>query len=80
MASWLIAYDRSAGELLRCEEYASSQEALRARFSVETTAEAWPGLEVVVLSAASPDAIKMTHGRYFPTVIIPPDYENEPPP
>jgi hypothetical protein len=62
---WLVVYRRSAGELLRCEEFADSGEALDERFRLELRAGSGPDLEIVVLSADSLDTVKKTHARYF---------------
>lgn len=42
--------------------------ALQARFQAEREGIAQAGVEVVVLSAESADAIRLTHGRYFKTI------------
>ena len=65
MSSWLIVYARRTANLLRCEEFSDSREALRERFVVEGANRDNPDLEVVVLGADSLSTIKVTHGRYF---------------
>jgi hypothetical protein len=69
---WLIVYDRTKGELLRCTEYRSDlsgELAILDRFAVE---RAHPELEVVVLGGDSLDTIKRTHSRYFANEAAPP--------
>jgi len=63
MTHWLIIYHRKRGELLSCDEYADSREALAERFRLER--DAHPDVEIVVLGAESLEALKVTHGRYF---------------
>jgi hypothetical protein len=67
MPHWLIVYDRSQGELLRCCEFSDSQEALRERFAVERDNREKSWLEIVVLGGNSLETIKSTHSRYFAT-------------
>jgi len=64
----LLVYDRSHGRLVREQSYADSQAALEERFAAERTHRGNPGIEVVVLTAESRDAIRRTHGRYFHSV------------
>lgn len=67
MKSFLIVYDRRAGELreFRVFDAHESAEALQERFRQELNYGSDSGIEVVVLRATSEDAIKETHNRYF---------------
>ena len=75
MSHYLIVYSRSQGKLLRFTEYASERSgdlSLADRFAYEAEHGIDPDVEVVVLGAGSVDALKRTHGRYFPAS-VPPD-------
>jgi hypothetical protein len=65
---FLIQYNRRAGRLVRLERFATSQrvEANRARLDLEIELR-HQGVnhEVVILEAASEEAVRKTHGRYF---------------
>lgn len=63
--NWLIVYRRKRGELLRCEEYADSAEAIAERFRLEREHPGDRDLEIVVLGADSLETVKRTHRRYF---------------
>ena len=72
---FLIQYDRSTGTLRVFEPFDDAQrgEAERARLALEL--ENRPGsTEVVVLEAASEEALRRTHRRYFesPTDLLTP--------
>ena len=54
--------------MLREEEFADVNEALRERFRMEKLHRANPDIEVVVLSAESREALLKTHARYFLTL------------
>jgi hypothetical protein len=66
MKQYLLVYRQSTGTLLELRELGEDvQAALQARFAAE---HEWWGdrdIEVVVLSAASRDALIQTHARYF---------------
>lgn len=62
---FLVVYDRTAGELLRLEQYESAGSAMQARFKAEAENRGRKDVEVVALSAASEDDLRRTHGRYF---------------
>jgi hypothetical protein len=68
MGHWLIIHDRSTGRLLTCDEYQDGGLAIRHRFEWERFYAGCDDAEVVVLSAASLDAVRATHGRYFALV------------
>ena len=65
MIHFLLVFDRPQGRLLREQPYADHRTALEERFAVERTHRGNPGIEVVVLTAESKDAIRRTHSRYF---------------
>jgi hypothetical protein len=66
---FLLVYRRSAGRLAEPPQDLGSDRdaALRVRFERERRERADPDVEVVVLGAASLDALKRTHARYFKT-------------
>jgi hypothetical protein len=67
MRHFLLVYDRLLGELIEEREFADRSEALKARFAAERAGR--PGhIEIVVLNADSPEAIRRTHARYFQSV------------
>ena len=57
-------FNRTTGHVLEQIELQDSGEAVRERFRREA-AGVDPDVEVVVLGAASIDALHATHGRYF---------------
>lgn len=65
MNHYLVVFDRSKGEILHRQRYLDRDEALKARFSEERKRNNEPDVEVVVFGAASWDALRRTHGRYF---------------
>jgi hypothetical protein len=65
VSHFLVVYDRTAGELMRLEQYESAGLAMQARFRAEAEHRGHKNVEVVALSAASEDDLKRTHGRYF---------------
>ena len=71
MKHFLIVYHRKRGQiLLGPDEYAEadSHAALRRRIALEEQYLTDPEVEVVVLSGASLDHLKFSHGRYFKTI------------
>jgi hypothetical protein len=62
---YLIVFDRSRSAVLRYEAFSTRQAALEARFEAERELGRDSDIEVVVLGAASPEALKRTHSRYF---------------
>jgi len=65
VAHFLLVYDRDAGKLVRQEQYATSDGAMRARFTAEAEFSGKPEIEIVALVAESEAAARVTHGRYF---------------
>ncbi|SCD47165.1 hypothetical protein E6P78_30980 [Streptomyces sp. A0958] len=65
MTNVLVVYDRSAGRLLREEQYDRRQDALRARFATEREFKGRSNVEVVVLGANNRNDLLKTHARYF---------------
>jgi hypothetical protein len=68
MKHFLLVFDRSEGRLLSLVEHAKRADALQARFDTEKQHRQDPSIEVVVLTAASEDALRRTHARYFEDV------------
>jgi hypothetical protein len=67
MAHFLLIYDRGTGTLLRRAQFESDSEALDARFAAEVEYGQQPGIEILAISAASEEALRKSHGRYFLT-------------
>jgi hypothetical protein len=65
MNHYLIVFDRSNSDVIRCEQYETRSEALQARFAAEREFGHSDDIEVVVLGARSQDAMRRTHSRYF---------------
>jgi hypothetical protein len=65
VAHFLLIYDRSAGELVRKQQYPTDADALRGRFAAEAEFAGRPEIEIVALAAASEEDLLITHGRYF---------------
>jgi hypothetical protein len=61
---FLLVFDREQRKLIRIEEFADSEAAIRARFECEV-GKASEDVEIVVLGAASREALENTHSRYF---------------
>ena len=68
MAHFLLIYDRSAGKLVRQEEFERSGLALDARFAAEEEFVGRPEIEIVAFTAASEEDLRRTHARYFLTL------------
>jgi hypothetical protein len=68
MQHFLVVFDRAEGRVLREEPYDDARDALTERFKTERLHRGDPDIEVVVLSAESPDALRRTHARYFLTL------------
>ncbi len=68
MSYFLIVYDRSTGDV-ELKQYGDHERerAMRDRFKRELAERDRPEVEVVVLGAASLDALRNTHARYFRT-------------
>lgn len=65
MQHFLVVFERRQGRVLREEAFGDSNEALKERFRTEKLNRSNPDIEVVVLSAESPEALRRTHARYF---------------
>lgn len=66
MHYYLIVFDRADRRLVDgVREFATSAEALSARFEREQLERGNPDIEVVVLGASDTDALVKTHSRYF---------------
>jgi hypothetical protein len=68
---FLIQYDRRAGRIVRMERFANDQRdlAAEARLDLELALQRHcQSHEVVLLDAASEEALRKTHGRYFEDV------------
>ncbi|MCX4386943.1 hypothetical protein OG777_08380 [Micromonospora peucetia] len=68
MNHYLVVFDRRAGKIVRSSEFSDAGRALDARFQAEVEYQANKDVEVVVLGAASWDALIKTHARYFQNV------------
>lgn len=68
MKHFLVVFDRQRGLVLREDEFDDSGEALKERFRTEKLHRGDPNIEVVVLGAASKEALRRTHARYFMTI------------
>ncbi len=64
----LVVFDRPKGQVLREDAYDDEREALAERFRTEKRYRTNPDIEVVVLSAQSPEALRRAHARYFMTI------------
>ncbi len=65
MQHFLVVFDRRQGRVLREEPFDDANEALKERFRTEKLNRSNADIEVVVLSAESPEALRRTHARYF---------------
>lgn len=67
MRSFLIAYRRSAGRIVRLVGFGAGlhRDAIEACFDAEREFRDDRDVEVVVLHADSLETVKRTHGRYF---------------
>lgn len=64
---FLLVFDRSEPRLLHITHFETADKALEERFEAEKRHRGNPGIEVVVLTAESKEALKQTHSRYFAT-------------
>jgi hypothetical protein len=62
---FLIVYKRSKGHLSRLQSFDTPEGAMRARFAEERAHRNDPDCEIVVIHAASKDALRRSHSRYF---------------
>jgi hypothetical protein len=65
MWHYLVIYNRRAGVIIRRRQFQTADTALAARFEAEREFREEPDIEIVVLGAASWDALEQTHSRYF---------------
>jgi len=65
MSHFLLIYDRTAGRLVSERRFASSADAIAARFDAEAEWADRPDIEIVAVGAESEEALRRTHGRYF---------------
>ena len=70
MNYYVLVYDQRSGTLITIEHYGSdgAPAALARRFELDREYAGNPGVEVVLLSGESEDALRRTHGRYFKSV------------
>lgn len=68
VSHFLLVFDRAHSRLLREQIFAEHRRALEERFCAERLHRDNPDIEVVVLSAESREALRLTHARYFQTV------------
>lgn len=67
VSHFLIVFDRASSRLLSEKRFTEHRKALEARFRTERMHRGNPDIEVVVLSAESKEALRLTHARYFET-------------
>lgn len=65
---FLLVFDRAHGRLLREQSFQDHRQALIERFRAERMQRDNPDIEVVVLSAQSREALRLTHSRYFQSI------------
>ena len=65
MKYFLVVFDRGLGSIVRLSEFSVADDAMTARFAAETEFVDNADMEIVVLGAASEEALHRTHGRYF---------------
>jgi len=69
VTQYLLRYRRSTGDLLQFEDLGPDRAAATAqRFEYEKAHKDDPDIEVVLLTASSPEALMRTHARYFKSV------------
>jgi hypothetical protein len=69
VTQYLLRYRRSTGDLLLFEDLGPDRgAAMHRRFEEERAHKDDPDVEVVLLTAASPEALMRTHARYFKSV------------
>lgn len=68
VSHFLVVFDRARGRVLREEPFEDERAALAERFRVEKEHRADADIEVVVLGADSPEALRRTHARYFMSI------------
>jgi spore cortex formation protein SpoVR/YcgB (stage V sporulation) len=65
VSHFLIVFDRASSRLLSEKRFNEHRKALEERFRAERMHRGNPDIEVVVLSAESKEALRLTHARYF---------------
>lgn len=65
MTSFVLVYDRGAGQILDQADFSSIPDAVRHRIAMETQYAQNPDIEVVLLGAKTIDSLHTTHRRYF---------------
>lgn len=68
VSHFLLVFDRAHGRLLSERAFQEHRKALEERFRAERMHRSNPNIEVVVLSAESREALRLTHSRYFQTI------------
>jgi hypothetical protein len=68
VSHFLIVFDRAEGRVISEREFAEHRTALEERFRAERDHRANADIEIVVLSAESKEALRLTHARYFQSV------------
>ena len=68
VSHFLLVFDRAHGRLLREQSFGDHRQALVERFKAERLHRDQPDIEVVVLSAESKEALRLTHSRYFQSI------------
>ena len=68
VSHFLLVFDRANSHLLSETHFDDHRKALEERFRAERMHRDNPDIEVVVLSAESKEALRLTHARYFQTV------------
>jgi len=62
---FLLVFDRSESRVLSEQSFVDADKALAERFRAERMHRDRPEIEVVVLTAESKAALRVTHSRYF---------------
>jgi hypothetical protein len=73
MKYFVLVFETETGTLLSMTSHDTAANALEARFQRDLEHSAASSIEVVVLRAASEDAVRITHPRYFARDKQPPD-------
>lgn len=70
MNYYVLIYSQVEGRVLDVENYGpdSAPAALARRFELDREHSGHEGVEIVLLSAESEDALRQTHARYFKSV------------
>lgn len=68
VSHFLLVFDRAHSRLLSERVFEDHRKALEERFRAERMHRGNQDIEVVVLSAESKEALRLTHARYFQSV------------